>query len=128
MGKEQKEVAYINRIKVVLAEKHLTDKWLADKLGKGPGTVSKWCTNNMQPYLETLREIALCLDVNGFALAGKRIKKPLHYPSHKRVGKYNPYNMISETITKYVPSFRNTSRAKTFIALRMWLSGNIQRS
>ena len=64
MDKGQKEVTYINRLKVVLAEKHLTNKWLADKLGKHQGTVSKWCTNNMQPNLETLREIALCLDVN----------------------------------------------------------------
>lgn len=50
-------------MKVVLAEKHLTNKWLADKLGKDPGTISKWCTNSMQPNLETLREIAVCLDV-----------------------------------------------------------------
>ena len=64
MDKEQKEVTYINRLKVVLAEKHLSNKWLADKLGKDQGTVPKWCTNNMQPNLETLREIALCLDVN----------------------------------------------------------------
>lgn len=64
MDKGQKEVTYINRLKVVLAEKHLTNKWLAYKLGKDQGTVSKWCTNNMQPNLETLREIALCLDVN----------------------------------------------------------------
>ena len=40
MDKGQKEVTYINRLKVVLAEKHLTNKWLADKLGKDQGTVS----------------------------------------------------------------------------------------
>ena len=64
MDKVQKEVTYINRLKVVLAEKHLSNKWLADKLRKDQGTVSKWCTNNMQPNLETLREIALLLDVD----------------------------------------------------------------
>lgn len=64
MDKEVKEITYINRLKVVLAEKHLTNKWLADKLDKDPGTVSKWCTNNMQPNLETLRDIAQLLDVN----------------------------------------------------------------
>lgn len=64
MDKKQKEVTYINKLKVVLAEENLTSKWLADKLGKDPGTVSKWCTNNMQPNLETLRGIALCLDIN----------------------------------------------------------------
>lgn len=37
----------INRLKVVLAEKKRTNKWLAEQLGKDPGTVSKWCTNTM---------------------------------------------------------------------------------
>lgn len=54
----------INRLKVVLAEKKRTNKWLAEQLGKGPGTVSKWCTNTMQPNLETLVRIAKCLEVN----------------------------------------------------------------
>lgn len=60
---ETKEVIYINKIKVVLAEKHKNNKWLADTLGKDQATVSKWCTNTMQPNLETLRDIAMCLDV-----------------------------------------------------------------
>lgn len=63
MDKAQKEVTYINHLKVVLAEKHLTNKWLADKLGKDQGTISKWCTNTLQPNLETLRKIAICLGV-----------------------------------------------------------------
>ena len=54
----------INRLKVVLAEKKRTNKWLAEQLGKDPGTVSKWCTNKMQPNLETLVKIAECLGVN----------------------------------------------------------------
>ena len=53
----------INRIKVVLADKKRTIKWLAEQLGKDPGTVSKWCTNTMQPNLETLVKIAKCLEV-----------------------------------------------------------------
>lgn len=53
----------INRIKVVLAEKKKTNKWLAEQLCKDPGTVSKWCTNTMQPNLETLVDIAKCLEV-----------------------------------------------------------------
>ena len=53
----------INRIKVVLADKKRTNTWLAEQLGKDPGTVSKWCTNTMQPNLETLVEIAKCLEV-----------------------------------------------------------------
>ena len=54
----------INRLKVVLAEKKRTNKWLAEQLGKDPGTVSKWCTNTMQPNLETLEEIAKVLEVD----------------------------------------------------------------
>lgn len=54
----------INLLKVVLAEKKKTNRWLANQLGKDEGTVSKWCTNTMQPNLETLRETAMLLDVN----------------------------------------------------------------
>jgi DNA-binding Xre family transcriptional regulator len=53
----------INRLKVVLAEKKKTGKWLAEKLGKDPATVSKWCTNASQPPLETLLEVARLLGV-----------------------------------------------------------------
>lgn len=52
----------INRIKVVLAEKKRTNKWLAEQLGKDPTTVSKWCTNKVQPNLETMLIIAQILD------------------------------------------------------------------
>ena len=53
----------INRIKVVLADKNKTNKWLAEQLGKDPATVSKWCTNSSQPGVETLIEIARILEV-----------------------------------------------------------------
>jgi len=53
-----------NRIKVVLAEHQKTNKWLAEKLCKDQTTVSKWCTNKSQPGIETLYEIAKCLDVD----------------------------------------------------------------
>lgn len=53
----------LNRLKVVLAEKKRTNKWLAEQLGKDPATVSKWCTNSAQPKLETIIEIAKCLGV-----------------------------------------------------------------
>lgn len=53
----------INRLKVVLAEKKRTNKWLAEQLGVAPSTVSKWCTNVCQPSLETLLQIAECLGV-----------------------------------------------------------------
>ena len=54
----------INRLKVVLAEKKGTNKWLSEQVGKDPATVSKWCTNTMQPNLETLVAIAKALDVD----------------------------------------------------------------
>ena len=53
----------INRLKVVLEEKKRTNKWLAEKLGVAPSTVSKWCTNVCQPSLETLLQIADNLEV-----------------------------------------------------------------
>ena len=53
----------INRIKVVLADKKRTNKWLAEQLGKDPATVSNWCTNSCQPTLETLMKIANLLEV-----------------------------------------------------------------
>lgn len=54
----------LNRLKVVLAEKKRTNKWLAEQLGKDPATVSKWCTNSAQPTLENLMDIARCLEVS----------------------------------------------------------------
>ncbi|UOE39950.1 helix-turn-helix domain-containing protein [Chryseobacterium suipulveris] len=54
----------INRLKVVLAEKEKTNKWLAEHLGKSEVTVSRWVTNDNQPSMETLLEIAKLLDVD----------------------------------------------------------------
>jgi len=54
----------INRIRVVLAEKNIANKWLAEKMKKSPTTVSRWCNNEMQPSLETLVEISKQLDVD----------------------------------------------------------------
>ena len=65
----------LNRLKVVLAEKKRTNKWLAQKLGKDPATVSKWCTNTAQPSLETLSDIAMSLEVDVKDLLQSSIKK-----------------------------------------------------
>lgn len=54
----------INRLKVVLAEQGRTNKWLAEKLDKNTATVSRWCTNEMQPSLESLVEIADTLNID----------------------------------------------------------------
>lgn len=53
----------INRIKVVLAEKQKTNKWLASELGINPSTVSKWCTNSSQPDITLLVKISKILEV-----------------------------------------------------------------
>ena len=39
----------LNRLKVVLAEKNKTGIWLSQQLGKDRTTVSKWCSNAVQP-------------------------------------------------------------------------------
>lgn len=54
----------VNRIKVLLAEKQRNNKWLADTLGKGQATVSKWVTNSSQPSFETAIQIAEVLGVS----------------------------------------------------------------
>jgi len=56
-------MAKLNRINVVLAERDLNNKWLAEQVGKDPATVSKWVTNTTQPILEALIAIANVLDV-----------------------------------------------------------------
>jgi transcriptional regulator with XRE-family HTH domain len=54
----------LNRIKVVLVEQQKTGKWLAEQLGKSTCTVSKWCSNTIQPDLATLDKIATLLNVD----------------------------------------------------------------
>lgn len=54
----------INRIKVVLVEKGKTGRWLAEKLGMSPCTISKWCQNTTQPDLQTLDAVSRLLGVS----------------------------------------------------------------
>ncbi|MCQ2218659.1 MAG: helix-turn-helix transcriptional regulator [Paludibacteraceae bacterium] len=53
----------LNRIKVVLVEHNKTGKWLAEQLGKSNCTISKWCSNAIQPDLKTMAQIAELLNV-----------------------------------------------------------------
>lgn len=57
-------MAKLNRIKAVLAEQERTSKWLAEQVGKSACTVSKWCSNSVQPDLNTLDQIARTLKVD----------------------------------------------------------------
>lgn len=54
----------MNRIKVVLAEKKRTNRWLAEQIGKSENTISRWCSNKSQPSIAQLQEIAKWLDVD----------------------------------------------------------------
>lgn len=58
------KIKKLNRLKVVLAEKDLSNIWLSEKLGVSQATVSKWMTNFSQPNLETLIKISKVLNVD----------------------------------------------------------------
>lgn len=61
----------INRLKVVLVEKQKTGKWLAEELGKDPATISRWCSNSIQPSVETFSKIAELLNIDVRTLFNK---------------------------------------------------------
>lgn len=54
----------INRLKAVLAEQGKTNKWLASKLEKNETTISRWCTNEVQPSIDNLIVIASLLKID----------------------------------------------------------------
>lgn len=61
--KDMQNIKPINRLKVVLVEQNRTGKWLAETIGKNEATVSRWCSNTIQPSLEMLVVIAQVLNV-----------------------------------------------------------------
>lgn len=54
----------MNRIKEVLEEKGIKQKWLAEQLGKSYNMVNGYVQNRQQPRLEILYAIAKILDVS----------------------------------------------------------------
>ena len=70
-----KNMADINRIKLVLVEKKRTSKWLSEQLGVTPSTVSKWCTNSSQPDISNLLKMAELLEVDIKELLVSEYKK-----------------------------------------------------
>ena len=54
---------HFNRIRVVLADKEVTNHWLAKELGVSDITVSRWTTNKIQPSMSQFVEIAKLLKV-----------------------------------------------------------------
>ena len=53
-----------NRLKVVLAERDITNKWLAEQLNVTEITVSRWTSNKRRPQLEQLFAIANAINVS----------------------------------------------------------------
>ena len=63
----------LNRLKAVLAEQNKTNKWLAEQLKKNETTISRWCTNEIQPSIENCVKIAelLAIDVKDLIYSTK---------------------------------------------------------
>lgn len=58
------EMNAVNRLKVVLAEKNKTNRWLAEAIGKNENTISRWCSNKSQPSVDVVVKIAKALDID----------------------------------------------------------------
>ena len=71
------ETMMLNRIKVALAERQKTSKWLAEKLNKSETTVSRWASNKVQPSIEQLFEIAQLLNMDAKELLNTTITSTL---------------------------------------------------
>ena len=54
---------YPNRIRVILAECCLTNRWLAEQMGVTEITVSRWTTNKVQPSMTQFVIISKLLGV-----------------------------------------------------------------
>ena len=50
----------MNRIKVALAEKRRTNRWLAEQMGKSENTISRWCSNKSQPSIAQYKKLRSC--------------------------------------------------------------------
>ena len=60
MGKNE----YKNRIRVILADRQVTHRALADKLDVSEMTISRWVTNRFQPSMSQFVEISKILNVD----------------------------------------------------------------
>ena len=54
----------MNRIKEVLEEKGIKQKWLAEKMNKSYNMINSYAQNRRQPSIEDLYKIAEILDVD----------------------------------------------------------------
>lgn len=62
----------MNRIKEVLEEKGIKQKWLAEQLGKSYNMVNSYAQNRRQPSLEDLYKIAEILNIEAQELLTKK--------------------------------------------------------
>jgi putative transcriptional regulator len=53
---------YPNRLRIILAKKNVTNHWLATEMGVTDMTVSRWCTNRIQPSISQLVQMSMLLD------------------------------------------------------------------
>lgn len=53
---------YPNRLRIILAEKNVKNHWLATEMGVTDMTVSRWCTNRIQPSISQLVQMSMLLD------------------------------------------------------------------
>lgn len=65
----------MNRIKSVLDQKGIKQKWLAEKLGKSINIVNGYVKNRSQPSLEVLYKIAEILQVKPSSLLNEEMEK-----------------------------------------------------
>lgn len=54
----------LNRIKLILEEKGISQTWLSKRLGKSYGMVNAYACNRIQPSLDVLLQIAEILQVD----------------------------------------------------------------
>lgn len=55
---------YKNRIRVVLADRQVTNRALADMMGVSEMTISRWVTNRFQPSMSQFVEISKLMNVD----------------------------------------------------------------
>ena len=86
-------MAKLNRIRIVLAEHDLNNKWLADKLGKNQATISKWVTNTTKKSIIDLIEADASISIDQMAVKMAVKKRTLE----REIAKMKQKGYISRT-------------------------------
>jgi transcriptional regulator with XRE-family HTH domain len=84
--KKKKEPVRLNRLKMILAHKNVTQTELAKMIGKERNSISRICTNNTQPSLKLLYEISFALDVDVRDLLSPPEEVKESFPKEKKKG------------------------------------------